>query len=76
MPSKKPSKKPSEEEIPAPAVEESAPQAAPEARVKVRVLVNGARVAGGIAAKGKILNVKLSEAKTLESIGKVTILGV
>lgn len=71
-----PSKKPSEEEIPAPAVEESAHQAAPEARVKVRVLVNGARVAGGIAAKGKLLNVKLSEAKTLESLGKVTILGV
>jgi hypothetical protein len=71
-------KKPSEEDIPAQAVEESAPQEAPlkEARVKVRVLVNGARVAGGIAAKGKLLNVKLSEAKTLESLGKVNILGV
>lgn len=71
-------KKPSEEEIPAPAVEESAPQIAlqPEARVKVRVLHNGLRVAGGVAAKGKQLNVKLSEAKTLESLGKVTILGV
>lgn len=71
-------KKPSEEEIPAQAVEESAPQEAPlkEVRVKVRVLVNGSRVAGGIAAKGKILNVKLFEAKTLESLGKVNILGV
>lgn len=52
----------------------AAPQ--PEARVKVRVLHNGLRVAGGVAAKGKQLNVKLSEAQTLESLGKVTILGV
>lgn len=73
-----PAKKPSEEEIPAPAVEKSTEQVAPqpEARVKVRVLHNGLRVAGGVAAKGKQLNVKLSEAKTLESLGKVTILGV
>lgn len=73
-------KKPSEEEIPAPAVEESAPKAvtAPveESRVKVRVLVNATRVSGGIAAKGKQLNVKLSEAQTLESLGKVQIIGV
>jgi hypothetical protein len=73
-------KKPSEEEIPAQAVEESANQAAVtpslEARVKVRVLINGTRVAGGVAAKGKNLNVKLSEAKTLESLGKVQIIGV
>lgn len=73
-----PSKKPSEEEITAPAAEESAPQVAnqPEPRVKVRVLHNGLRVAGGVAAKGKVLNVKLSEAQTLESLGKITIIGV
>lgn len=73
-----PAKKTSEEEIPAPAVVKAAPQVSPqpEARVKVRVLHNGLRIAGGVAAKGKQLNVKLSEAQTLESLGKVTILGV
>lgn len=47
-----------------------------EQRVQVRVLVNGTKVAGGIAAKGKKLSVKLSDAKTLESLGKVIILGI
>jgi hypothetical protein len=70
-----PAKKPSEEEIPAPAVEESA-ATQPESRLKVRVLENGLRVAGGVAAKGKILSVKKSDAITLQGLGKVKIIGV
>lgn len=57
-------------------VAETPTPSAPEARVKFRVTENGISVAGGIAAKGKILNVKLSEAKTLESLGKGKIVGV
>ena len=73
-----PAKKPSEEEAAADPVVEVAtsPEPPAEARVKVRVIQNGLRVAGGVAAKGKILSVKLSDAKTLESLGKLTILGV
>ena len=79
IPEAAPEVKPQEETPPVvdPPQEAPAPVAPqPEARVKVRVLHNGLRVAGGVAAKGKQLNVKLSEAKTLESLGKVTILGV
>lgn len=77
MPAKKPSEEVTEVIGEAQPIITEAPAATqPEQRVVVRVLVNGTKVAGGIAAKGKRLNVKLSDAKTLESLGKVQILGV
>lgn len=62
-----------------PEAREAAAPVAPivqEASVKVRVLENGLRIAGGVAAKGRVLNVKESQAATLERLGKVQIVGV